>query len=1531
MSLDVSVQTIEADEEELDAMLLRSSGTVDKMRVSCLIDTCCTRDLISPALAHKMNTKVTTHQNKMLNVSLGAEGARTQAPLQTIEGLVEIGDGSCYRTFTLHDLPKGTDVILSRRWMKDCRAVYDAGNDKVTYAVGTDEGLCVYTIEHERLTPMKRTPEYNAIITEVTRPKQDEPKDETNSVHCQKKKEVDSDALDIDYDEDTYRVGNTRRDKRQRLHNNAQAFIRNARSKRTKSRDRHQSEEAAFLMTRSEVSYVLKHQRSKHKGDKSGIIWVRVMPIETDVVGVEANEDNEPARSEESDRVDHSPRRPNITEACTYANASHGGTDADCLLTEPSVSTTPDQLERAKFEAAFEEIKGDLDPKTAQLLQEYKLRVFRDDCPPGLPPSRFDGQGDFKIEIYADKTVGKSPNLRLSHAEMMEARKQVRYLLDKGWIKPRYSPYAVPILFVKKKDGGLRMCSDFRRVNEATIPIQYQLPRLEELLGSIQGAEYLSLLDLRNGYWQVRMAEESKDYTCFKTPFGTYGWEVMTFGMKNAGPVFQENMRRIFEDEFMRPGCGVCIYIDDLCIYARNEEEHLEMLRVVLQKLEKYKFYCKLSKCSFKKREIDYMGYVVTGKTIRPDPKKVSEVAEWRTPRNVHDVRSFLGLCNYNRRFIRHYARMAAPITELTKLGRKFVWTQECDRAFKQLKETLTTYPLLRLYDPEKPCTVDTDASKVATGGVIFQEQEDGLLHPVCYESRIMTKSERAYNIRDRELLAIMTMLKKHKTMLRNGHPLTIVTDHQTLRGIRSQKIVNDRQARWLLDLVEYPEIQIVYRPGRKHLAADAMTRKYSDDDEDVRSQDYTDTMMEFFKNAKIVGRIASDKDLHVPLPGVDVDISLPKGSEEYEDCKVETVPVNFNVIDCTEAMPSSLDYIRCTMDTSLELLRDDLAMLHYLTTEEVTISDRIETWDRNGDSDEIHVDFNCTETTTTSPTTTTKKPKKDASIEDVDEWVAPLVVNMDKHKEMELGDAAEFVELLVELYPQCPEFSANYDLLSKKMNRRIDGFVVQDKILYLYDQDEFEKIARICVPRHNRLRTALLKLNHDHPEGGHLSWVKFYDKMWRRFYWKGMSRWCQEYVKTCDICQRMKESTLALPGLISPLPRPDRPFGWITMDLIVGLPPSSTSGSTSIIVFVCRLSKRVLMKALTPPATGKKIMEAYRELVYRHRGLADTITADRDSRFTSPFFAEVKRRWGTSMKLTTSYHPQGDGQSEIFIRTIKRVVRCYISYEQDDWEDKIVDVEMAINDSKSAATMLSPFMVDLGSRPRMTVDSMLPTCRDIPAASSYVENANLAQKIARDAIASNQNTMARTVNVHRRDIIFRKGDWLMLSTKDHMPESEKERKSDKLKPKWFGPFQVIKRLSDLTYELMLPKSMKRVHNVFHIEKLRYYYHNMAKFASRNAPPPPPDEVIDGDELYEVEKVLQWKKHGDQFLVKWVGYPSSDNQWLKRSDLKCDDLIEEFENKRKQQELLKTLKSGNQYQKQYRSKGPRKRRRDDSF
>lgn len=1369
MSLDVSVQTIEADEEELDAMLLRSSGTVDKMRVSCLIDTCCTRDLISPALAHKMNTKVTTHQNKMLNVSLGAEGARTQAPLQTIEGLVEIGDGSCYRTFTLHDLPKGTDVILSRRWMKDCRAVYDAGNDKVTYAVGTDEGLCVYTIEHERLTPMKRTPEYNAIITEVTRPKQDEPKDETNSVHCQKKKEVDSDALDIDYDEDTYRVGNTRRDKRQRLHNNAQAFIRNARSKRTKSRDRHQSEEAAFLMTRSEVSYVLKHQRSKHKGDKSGIIWVRVMPIETDVVGVEANEDNEPARSEESDRVDHSPRRPNITEACTYANASHGGTDADCLLTEPSVSTTPDQLERAKFEAAFEEIKGDLDPKTAQLLQEYKLRVFRDDCPPGLPPSRFDGQGDFKIEIYADKTVGKSPNLRLSHAEMMEARKQVRYLLDKGWIKPRYSPYAVPILFVKKKDGGLRMCSDFRRVNEATIPIQYQLPRLEELLGSIQGAEYLSLLDLRNGYWQVRMAEESKDYTCFKTPFGTYGWEVMTFGMKNAGPVFQENMRRIFEDEFMRPGCGVCIYIDDLCIYARNEEEHLEMLRVVLQKLEKYKFYCKLSKCSFKKREIDYMGYVVTGKTIRPDPKKVSEVAEWRTPRNVHDVRSFLGLCNYNRRFIRHYARMAAPITELTKLGRKFVWTQECDRAFKQLKETLTTYPLLRLYDPEKPCTVDTDASKVATGGVIFQEQEDGLLHPVCYESRIMTKSERAYNIRDRELLAIMTMLKKHKTML------------------------------------------------------------------------------------------------------------------------------------------------------------------HYLTTEEVTISDRIETWDRNGDSDEIHVDFNCTETTTTSPTTTTKKPKKDASIEDVDEWVAPLVVNMDKHKEMELGDAAEFVELLVELYPQCPEFSANYDLLSKKMNRRIDGFVVQDKILYLYDQDEFEKIARICVPRHNRLRTALLKLNHDHPEGGHLSWVKFYDKMWRRFYWKGMSRWCQEYVKTCDICQRMKESTLALPGLISPLPRPDRPFGWITMDLIVGLPPSSTSGSTSIIVFVCRLSKRVLMKALTPPATGKKIMEAYRELVYRHRGLADTITADRDSRFTSPFFAEVKRRWGTSMKLTTSYHPQGDGQSEIFIRTIKRVVRCYISYEQDDWEDKIVDVEMAINDSKSAATMLSPFMVDLGSRPRMTVDSMLPTCRDIPAASSYVENANLAQKIARDAIASNQNTMARTVNVHRRDIIFRKGDWLMLSTKDHMPESEKERKSDKLKPKWFGPFQVIKRLSDLTYELMLPKSMKRVHNVFHIEKLRYYYHNMAKFASRNAPPPPPDEVIDGDELYEVEKVLQWKKHGDQFLVKWVGYPSSDNQWLKRSDLKCDDLIEEFENKRKQQELLKTLKSGNQYQKQYRSKGPRKRRRDDSF
>ncbi len=348
------------------------------------------------------------------------------------------------------------------------------------------------------------------------------------------------------------------------------------------------------------------------------------------------------------------------------------------------------------------------------------------------------------IELLESKTPFKHP-YQLSPLELAEAKKQIADLLAKGFIQPSQSPFGAPILFVQKKDGTLRMCIDYRALNALTVCNRYPLPNIADLLDRFSGAKIFSSLDLASGYHQIRISREDVPKTAFTTPFGHYEFKVLSFGLTNGPSTFQAVMNKMFGH--MHPFCVV--YQDDILIVSKTPEEHEKHLEIVLQTLEQEGLYAKLKKFAFNKPELLYLGHIIGRDGIKVDPAKISCIADWPTPANVHDLRSFLGLANYFRRFIMAYSNIAAPMTKLTGKNVKWEWTEECQQAFEKLRHSLMHSPVLISPDTSKHFEDVTDACCTGLGAVLIQDDR-----PVAFESRKFSPAETRYTTTEQELLA---------------------------------------------------------------------------------------------------------------------------------------------------------------------------------------------------------------------------------------------------------------------------------------------------------------------------------------------------------------------------------------------------------------------------------------------------------------------------------------------------------------------------------------------------------------------------------------------------------------------------------------------------------------------------------------------------------------------------------------------------------------------------------------------------------
>ena len=520
--------------------------------------------------------------------------------------------------------------------------------------------------------------------------------------------------------------------------------------------------------------------------------------------------------------------------------------------------------------------------------------VFSQEASNELPPHR---PCDHAITIEDPKgpeSLGYSPLRQHSTYELQEMKRFLEENLQRGFIEPSQAPFASPVLFVRKPSGALRFCVDYRKLNSLTRKDRYPLPLIDETLARLAKAKVYTKLDIRQAFHRIRMDPSSEELTTFRTRYGAYKCKVLWEGMTNGPATYQRYMNDVLFD-YLDDFCTA--YLDDILIYSEDPLEHTEHVRKVLSRLRAAGLQADIKKSEFRTTRTKYLGFIISTKGIEVDPSKIAVVREWRAPTTVKGVQGFLGFCNFYRRFVKEYGRVARPLSTLTRKGITFKWTEQCQEAFEQLKRAMLNTPILHYYDYGLPTMVETDASNGVVAGVLSQQDpQTGRWHPVAFFSKTMQPAELNYDIHDKEMLAVVLSLGEWRAELEGTQetPFQIYSDHRALEYFMTTKKLSARQARWAEYLSRY-HFKLAYRAGKSNERADALSRRT----EDVATQNRTMAAYRtqvLLPRDKISDRIIQDLQLapiepdtrHDSVELVDRLLTVNRTSPELEEFRIK-------------------------------------------------------------------------------------------------------------------------------------------------------------------------------------------------------------------------------------------------------------------------------------------------------------------------------------------------------------------------------------------------------------------------------------------------------------------------------------------------------------------------------------------------------------------------------------------------------------------------------------------------------------------
>lgn len=1022
----------------------------------------------------------------------------------------------------------------------------------------------------------------------------------------------------------------------------------------------------------------------------------------------------------------------------------------------------------------------------ALLRQDFADVFWQDDYDP--PPC----EGvEHAIETTGDPPFG--PIYILSATELAELRRYLSEALAKGWIQESTSPAGSPILFVPKKDGALRLCVDYRGLNKVTIKNRYPLPLISEILDRVAGAKYFSKIDLKDAYHRIRIKPSDRWKTAFRTRYGHYEYVVMPFGLTNAPATFQAYINRALAGLVDI----ICIvYLDDILIFSKTEEEHEQAVRQVLERLRNHRLYANPRKCQFYVKEIEFLGFILSPAGVKMDPSRVSAIADWPTPTNHHEVQVFIGFTNFYRRFIESYSRTVTPLTRLLRGGKQgkhfgeFKWDASAEQAFTTLRSAFTQAPLLQHYDPSLPIRVETDASGFALAAILSQQDSRGHWHPVAFWSRQMSDAETRYQTHDQELLAIVEALRHWRHYL-EGVPdaFEVLTDHNNLAGFLGVQRLNGRQARWAMSLAAY-DFNIKHRPGKLN-PADAPSRRpdYSG------VQQVVDTFLPTLSR-KLALESLSDVDGSKLVDAIRHDTTQRVDKESPEVDRIRADEVNAITSAASQWLPRSAARA----------------------------------------------------------------------------WIAELVV-----------PGVEPLEPLLEQLQRCQA----KDMLVAKP--KLDSPVNLPK-RWSVDNGLLRYRGKVYVPDQQALRLEIIRASHDDPLAGHFGRDKTIDLVRRHFHWGSLNADVEEYVRTCEVCQKTKARRHRPYGELNPLPTPTRPFEEITMDFITGLPPSKRGASVydAILVIVDRLTKLAIYVPTNVDIEARGLSTIFFDEVIRHYGMPVGIVSDRGSVFTSEFWRLVCSAIGAKRKLSTAFHPQTDGQTERQNQTLKHYLQAYVDQEQSNWATMLHTAEFAYNRSKLQSIGSSPFELLMGYDPQLLYHRGPDPNEEASTPKQRMLRIVEARAKLEKMLTNSRKRMATYYNPRHQPIRFVKNDLVLLSTKNIRLKAP----SKKLAARFIGPFRIAEVVGPQSYRLHLPASYK-MHNVFNVEYLERYYPRKGE-----EPPILPDSIIvEGQEEWELDKILarRLRKGRVQYRVRWLGMGPDYDEWVDRDNVHADDLIREFE------------------------------------
>jgi len=513
-----------------------------------------------------------------------------------------------------------------------------------------------------------------------------------------------------------------------------------------------------------------------------------------------------------------------------------------------------------------------VDQKLPKVYQRLK-HIFSKAEGNQLPPQR---EGiDHDIQITTEPHGLKaSPLYSMSLEHLEELKRYLREHLAKGYIEPSDADFGAPVLFVKKANGKWRFCVDYRKLNAITKKDRYPLPRIDETMKRLRNAKYFTTIDIQHAFNAIRMKESAKDWTTFRTREGSYRYLVMPFGLCNGPSTYQRFINGIMMDildDF------VAVYVDDILIYSNTYEEHVKHVTEVLERLEKANLYADITKSNFHSDSVKFLGLVVGKDGLHMDQEKVAAIRDWKEPKSLKGLQSFLGFCNYYREFLPEFGRVARPLQKLTKKDSWRRFGEAEKEAFQKTKDLITSGDLLAHFSPLLPSRVETDASDCVCAGVFSQQQEDGAWKPVAFYSKAMSEAEMRYEIHDKEMLAVVEALKHWRDMLIGlQDQFLVITDHRALEYFSTKRLLNPRQARWQ-DLLSEFDFKLTYRPGSENIVADALSRKH----EELRTQKEKDIAAR--TNTLINPAQICDIELHENRPLPPAQAAEPAPQEERQ------------------------------------------------------------------------------------------------------------------------------------------------------------------------------------------------------------------------------------------------------------------------------------------------------------------------------------------------------------------------------------------------------------------------------------------------------------------------------------------------------------------------------------------------------------------------------------------------------------------------------------------------------------------------